>query len=224
MGEKMGEKMGRRWGRGQDFGEVKVVEEGEGMENKTECCVGRAQSKHTCLRTEARVRDLMCCGLDAGVGWTFCQKAFEAFHLPRFCDVEKQVHPDPEFPTVEYPNPEEVGLCSVGVCVHMCVCVCVYVFVSLSLCVAVCACVSVSVSVCLCVCTCVCVYVCVCVSLRLCLCLCLDLTPSRNAVLCCATDSASLMPQGKGALSLAIETAEANNSTVILANDPGGGT
>ncbi|EGD74895.1 hypothetical protein PTSG_07123 [Salpingoeca rosetta] len=67
-----------------------------------------------------------------GVGWKYCQRAFEAFGLPRFCDVEKQVSPDPEFPTVEYPNPEE----------------------------------------------------------------------------------------GKGALTLAIETAEANNSSVILANDP----
>ena len=107
---------------------------------------------------------------------------------------------------------------------HVCLCLCLCVCVFVSLCGCVCMCVCVCVCLFVCVYMCVCVCVCVCVSLRLCLCLCLDLTPSRNAVLCCATDSASLMPQGKGALSLAIETAEANNSTVILANDPGGGT
>eukprot|EP00043_Microstomoeca_roanoka_P008917 m.85512 g.85512 ORF g.85512 m.85512 type:complete len:598 (-) comp14428_c0_seq1:532-2325(-) len=42
-----------------------------------------------------------------GVGWRYCQKAFEAFGLPKFFDVKEQVEPDPEFPTVEYPNPEE---------------------------------------------------------------------------------------------------------------------
>jgi len=42
-----------------------------------------------------------------GVGTAFTKRSFESFGLPPFIPVEKQVDPDPEFPTVEYPNPEE---------------------------------------------------------------------------------------------------------------------
>ncbi len=42
-----------------------------------------------------------------GVGYEFCKKAFEAFGLKPFVPTPRQVEPDPEFPTVEYPNPEE---------------------------------------------------------------------------------------------------------------------
>ncbi|KAL2098352.1 hypothetical protein ACEWY4_007559 [Coilia grayii] len=42
-----------------------------------------------------------------GVGHTFVQSAFTAFDLQPPFAVQEQKHPDPEFPTVKYPNPEE---------------------------------------------------------------------------------------------------------------------
>ncbi|MCI4395072.1 hypothetical protein PGIGA_G00176170 [Pangasianodon gigas] len=42
-----------------------------------------------------------------GVGHVFVQAAFKAFDLRPPYAVEEQKNPDPEFPTVEYPNPEE---------------------------------------------------------------------------------------------------------------------
>lgn len=42
-----------------------------------------------------------------GVGHTFVQSAFEAFELHPPYAVKEQKDPDPEFPTVKYPNPEE---------------------------------------------------------------------------------------------------------------------
>ncbi|XP_072041003.1 phosphopentomutase-like [Amphiura filiformis] len=42
-----------------------------------------------------------------GVGTRFVQMAVEAFGLPPLVLVKEQVEPDPEFPTVKYPNPEE---------------------------------------------------------------------------------------------------------------------
>ncbi|XP_053475605.1 phosphoglucomutase-2 [Ictalurus furcatus] len=42
-----------------------------------------------------------------GVGHVFVQAAFKAFGLRPPFAVEEQKDPDPEFPTVEYPNPEE---------------------------------------------------------------------------------------------------------------------
>ncbi|XP_023685305.2 phosphopentomutase isoform X1 [Paramormyrops kingsleyae] len=42
-----------------------------------------------------------------GVGHAFVQSAFKAFELPPPLPVEEQKDPDPEFPTVKYPNPEE---------------------------------------------------------------------------------------------------------------------
>ncbi|KAI8983747.1 hypothetical protein BDB01DRAFT_843111 [Pilobolus umbonatus] len=42
-----------------------------------------------------------------GVGTPFAKRAFEAFSLPEFIPVELQVMPDPDFPTVAFPNPEE---------------------------------------------------------------------------------------------------------------------
>ena len=42
-----------------------------------------------------------------GVGTPFVTKAFDAFGLPAPVLVPSQIDPDPDFPTVEYPNPEE---------------------------------------------------------------------------------------------------------------------
>ncbi|KAL7841190.1 hypothetical protein SRHO_G00248810 [Serrasalmus rhombeus] len=42
-----------------------------------------------------------------GVGHVFVQAAFKAFDLRPPYAVKEQKDPDPEFPTVEYPNPEE---------------------------------------------------------------------------------------------------------------------
>ena len=45
-----------------------------------------------------------------GVGHVFVDKSFERFGFKPFIPVEEQQHPDPEFPTVKYPNPEEAGM------------------------------------------------------------------------------------------------------------------
>ncbi len=42
-----------------------------------------------------------------GVGTKYAEAAFEAFNFAPFFQVKEQVTPDPEFPTVEFPNPEE---------------------------------------------------------------------------------------------------------------------
>lgn len=42
-----------------------------------------------------------------GVGTPFAVRAFEAFSLPPFVPVKEQILPDPDFPTVAFPNPEE---------------------------------------------------------------------------------------------------------------------
>ena len=42
-----------------------------------------------------------------GVGHSFVQSAFKAFDFVPPEAVPEQKDPDPEFPTVKYPNPEE---------------------------------------------------------------------------------------------------------------------
>ncbi|KAJ3319383.1 Phosphoglucomutase-2 [Boothiomyces sp. JEL0866] len=44
-----------------------------------------------------------------GVGLEFAKKSFKAFNLAEFEMCQEQVLPDPEFPTVKFPNPEEKG-------------------------------------------------------------------------------------------------------------------
>ncbi|TPX36225.1 phosphoglucosamine mutase [Synchytrium microbalum] len=42
-----------------------------------------------------------------GVGWPFAERSFKAFGHKPFVITPEQVEPNPDFPTVEYPNPEE---------------------------------------------------------------------------------------------------------------------
>ncbi len=44
-----------------------------------------------------------------GVGCPFARRSFEAFNLSPFLSVTSQEAPDPDFPTVPFPNPEEKG-------------------------------------------------------------------------------------------------------------------
>ena len=45
-----------------------------------------------------------------GVGYVFVKELIDHFHLPAFLTVPEQLHPDPTFPTVAFPNPEEKGV------------------------------------------------------------------------------------------------------------------
>ncbi|PVU90915.1 hypothetical protein BB561_004650 [Smittium simulii] len=44
-----------------------------------------------------------------GVGTPFCNRALETLGLDPFIPVVEQIDPDPDFPTVAFPNPEEKG-------------------------------------------------------------------------------------------------------------------
>lgn len=44
-----------------------------------------------------------------GVSHVFVERAFKTFGFPPFTPVQEQSIPDPEFPSVKFPNPEEKG-------------------------------------------------------------------------------------------------------------------
>lgn len=45
-----------------------------------------------------------------GVGAPFIRQIMTTFHLPPVHEVTSQIQPDPTFPTVAFPNPEEKGV------------------------------------------------------------------------------------------------------------------
>ena len=44
-----------------------------------------------------------------GVGHVFVHQSFERFGFRPFIPVKEQQQPDPEFPSIKFPNPEEAG-------------------------------------------------------------------------------------------------------------------
>ncbi|TPX51447.1 phosphoglucosamine mutase [Synchytrium endobioticum] len=65
----------------------------------------RALSHHR--DTNAQAGLTFCYTAMHGVGWEFAVKVFDAFGHAPFVVTPEQIRPDPDFPTVEYPNPEE---------------------------------------------------------------------------------------------------------------------
>lgn len=64
------------------------------------------QSVHMPLQNEA-LRYRFTYTAMHGVGYPYVIKAFQAANFEELIPVKEQVHPDPDFPTVEFPNPEE---------------------------------------------------------------------------------------------------------------------
>lgn len=53
-----------------------------------------------------------------GVGTPFLQRAFKTFEFPQPDLCKEQTEPDPEFPTVPFPNPEEKGSSTHTLCLY----------------------------------------------------------------------------------------------------------
>jgi phosphomannomutase len=49
-----------------------------------------------------------------GVSHVFLSRGFERFGFKPFIPVKEQQNPDPEFPTVDFPNPEEAGMSQIS--------------------------------------------------------------------------------------------------------------
>ncbi|CAM9953061.1 unnamed protein product [Scytosiphon promiscuus] len=71
----------------------------------------RGIAQGLCRRPEANARSGLKMVYSAmhGVGDRWAQRAFGCFSLPPLLSVECQREPDPKFPTVAFPNPEEQG-------------------------------------------------------------------------------------------------------------------
>ncbi|KAL5533276.1 hypothetical protein ACEPAF_5052 [Sanghuangporus sanghuang] len=64
-----------------------------------------SRSRELCLQSKVKFVNTSM----HGVGHVYAARAFETFGLPVFRPVKDQQEPDPEFPTVVFPNPEEKG-------------------------------------------------------------------------------------------------------------------
>jgi len=76
-----------------------------------ELCISQYKKSFECYESKTwKVPKVMYTAMH-GVGTPFAKRAFRAFHLPDsfFCVCELQSSPDPKFPTVSFPNPEENG-------------------------------------------------------------------------------------------------------------------
>jgi phosphomannomutase len=70
-------------------------------------CTG--QGKLAAATATARDVPTICYTAMHGVGYNFARQVFSRFGLPKFHSVPIQQEPDPAFPTVQFPNPEEKG-------------------------------------------------------------------------------------------------------------------
>jgi phosphomannomutase len=71
--------------------------------------VGQAAKWDSDDNNDTTTRPKFCYTAMHGVGHRFAQQSFQTFELPAFYSVPSQQEPDPNFPTVPFPNPEEPG-------------------------------------------------------------------------------------------------------------------